>query len=103
MLVEDMSSTFMSCLKAMKPLEQAGARVTNTVLINTWNLPAFRHNIEGHEVHALCTGEMILSREVELGKVDKDHEKIVLHWLKHPEDESWAQDGTWLPPKGETF
>jgi len=103
LLIEDMSSTFGSCLKAMGPLEEAGALVTHTLLISTWNLPDFRQNIRGHEVHALCTGETILNQMVERGLVDGEHEDVVRHWLEYPEDESWAHDGNWLPPKGETF
>jgi len=99
LLIEDMSSTFMSCLKAMKPLEEEGARVMHTLFISTWNLPDFQQNIVGHEVHALCTGEMILNRIVKRGNIDADHNQIMRRWLVNPEDRSWAYDGKWKLPQ----
>lgn len=99
LLVEDMSSTFMSSLKAMKPIEAAGAEVTNTITLNTWGLPDFHTNIGKHHVHALVTGEMIVDCAKELGDLDEEHEKVVRHWLKHPEDEEWSKDGSWELPK----
>lgn len=96
-LFEDMSSTFQSCIDAIKLLQEAGACVKATLLISTWNFPAFKRNIEEYRVYALCTGKMILDRMVELGRVDRAHEQIVRHWLEHPEDSSWV-DSSWQIP-----
>jgi len=96
-LVEDMSSTFQSCLNAIRPLEEAGGHVVETILINTWNLPDFKRSTNQYRVHALCAGEMILDRMVALGKVDKGHEAIMRHWLVDPNDDSWA-DSSWQVP-----
>lgn len=98
-LIEDMSSTFQNCLSAMEPLEKAGAKVVETILINTWNLPEFQQNSASHSVHALCTGEMTLDRTVDLGKVDSGHEKIVRNWLLNPKDSGWADSSWQIPPK----
>lgn len=95
LLVEDMSSTFESSLKAMRALEEHGARVVRTLLLNTWYLPDFQRNVEEHEVWALATGEMLLDYAVKDRRLDEEHERIVRHWLVHPEDESWAHDGRW--------
>jgi len=100
-MVEDMSSTFESTLKAMKPVEAAGGRVLRTFLLNTWNLPDFKRNIEHHDVWALCTGKMLLDCAVDMGKIDAGYEKVLRHWLEHPEDESWAKTG-WDIPEGAT-
>lgn len=99
LLVEDMSSTFMSSVKAMRPLEHVGATVAHTMLLNTWGLPEFYDNVGEHQVHALCTGDMILEHAVRTKLVDDELAAIVRHWLKHPQDESWAKDGTWELPK----
>lgn len=103
MLVEDMSSTFASSLKAMRPVEQAGGKVACTLMISTWDLPDFQANTQGHQVYAVCTGETLLDHAVEGKLVDDEHERILRHWLIDPKDESWAHDGKWQPPKGETF
>jgi orotate phosphoribosyltransferase len=99
LMVEDMSSTFESTLKAMRPLESVGALVVHTLLLNTWNLPDFRRNVQHHSVFALCDGLAILNEAVHLGKIDAEHEDIVRHWLEHPEDESWSKTGGWVLPK----
>lgn len=99
LLVEDMSSTFKSSLKAMQPLEAAGAKVTHTLLLNTWGLPDFHQNVGDHQVHALCTGEMILNWMAIKKLIDLDLEATVRHWLNSPEDESWAKEGWEVPPK----
>lgn len=104
LLLEDMSTTFQSCLDAMEPLVGCGATVVATLLIDTWKLPIFEENIFGHEVHALCTGKMILDGVIELGKtdpdirIDREHQEIMRHWLNHPEDESWADSKDWQIP-----
>jgi orotate phosphoribosyltransferase len=100
LLVEDMSSTFESPIRAMEALKAAGAVVAHTLLLNTWGLPKFHENIGGHSVHALCTGEMIVDYAAQIGELDSGLEKIVRHWLKHPWDEEWSKDG-WQMPKGE--
>ena len=97
LLVEDMSSTFESSLKAMKTLKAAGATVAHTIMLNTWGFPEFHKNIVGHSVHALCTGEMIVNYAASRSMIDREHEKIVRHWLEHPEDEEWSKDGWELP------
>lgn len=97
LLVEDMSSTFESSLAAMDTLNAAGASVTHTLLLNTWGLPEFHKNIEGHSVHAICTGEMIVDYAAESRRLDKGLEGIVRRWLKNPGDEEWSRDGWELP------
>ena len=67
LLIEDMSSTFMSSLKAIEILEQEGATVDHVILINTWNLPSFIVNSGNYEVYAGCTGEQILDHAVKCG------------------------------------
>ena len=99
LLVEDMSSTFQSCLKAMEPLKHEGAVVMHTLLISTWNLPDFAQNVGEHQVHTLCTGAMFVVKAIHTKLVDDEHGRILQHWLQHPEDESWTQDGTWELPK----
>jgi orotate phosphoribosyltransferase len=99
LLVEDMSSTFESALAAMKALEAAGARVAHTLILNTWGLPEFHANIVGHSVHALCTGEMIVDYAAQNGMLDEKVERIVRHWLEHPEDEEWSKEGWELPQR----
>jgi orotate phosphoribosyltransferase len=99
LLVEDMSTTFLSSIKAIRPLEHEGATVAHTLLLNTWGWPEFYTNVSEHSVHALCTGEMILNYAVEHGKIDREHEGIMRNWLKDPKDRSWAKDGTWVLPK----
>ncbi len=101
LLIEDMSSTFESSLKAMEILRNAGAEVTHTLLINTWELPDFRRNIENHAVHAMCTGTMILGYAAKRRLVDPAYESLIRHWLQHPEDERWAHQGGWVLPDGE--
>jgi orotate phosphoribosyltransferase len=103
LLVEDMSSTFESSLKAMRALDHEGASVTHTIMISTWDLPDFQKNVAGHNVHALCTGAMLLDHAVEKELVDGQYEKVLRNWLVHPEDETWVHDGTWVAPRGETF
>ncbi len=99
-LVEDMSSTYASSLKAAEVLEHEEAKVVHTLLLNTWNLPDFRNNVQNHSVFALCTGEVLLDYAANTGRIDPEHERIARHWLEHPEDESWAQGGKWEIPKG---
>ncbi len=102
LLVEDMSSTFKSCLEAMGPLQREGATVAHTILINTWALPEFHKNSEGYSVYALRNGEMLMKYAADRSMIDLEYKKILEHWLLHPEDESWAHDGTWELPKSPT-
>lgn len=99
LLVEDMGSTFGSSLNAMEALTYAGARVRNTLLINTWDFPEFQRKSANYSVFAGCTGEMILDVAVQRKLVDEKYEKLLRHWLQHPEDQSWSQDGAWELPK----
>jgi orotate phosphoribosyltransferase len=99
LLVEDMSSTFKSSLRAMEPLVGAGAKVAHTLLLNTWGFPEFHKNIAGHSVYALCSGKMIVDFAAESGKLDHEYEATVRHWLEHPEDRRWSTDGTWVLPE----
>lgn len=99
LLVEDMSSTFVSSIRAMRPLEHVGATIAHTLLLNTWGFPKFYENIGEYSVHALCTGQMLLDYAAHHRLLDYEHEAIVRRWLKHPEDRSWADDGTWELPK----
>jgi orotate phosphoribosyltransferase len=98
LLFEDMSTTFESPLHAMKTLEQAGAVVASTLLINTWNLPVFRANSKHYTVYALCTGQMIFDYAVVNSRLEHRHELILSRWFEHPEDESWSKDGKWELP-----
>ena len=102
LLVEDMYSTFESSLEAIEVLTQEGARDRHTLLIITWNFPAFRYKFFNHTVIAGCIGEMILDKAVARGQIEERYEKLLRHWLQHPDDESWSQDGTWQLPKSKT-
>lgn len=98
LLVEDMSSTFESSLRSMdilKELSDDGNPVTHTLLLNTWNLPDFKRNIERHSVHALCTGDEMLDVAVRRKLVDPEYERLLRNWLLHPEDESWYDADIW--------
>jgi orotate phosphoribosyltransferase len=97
LLVEDMSSTFKSSLRAIGILEDAGATVAHTLLLNTWGFPEFHENIRGYSVHAICTGEMIVDYAAQSGIIDKSHEGILRHWLENPWDQEWSRDGWKLP------
>ena len=99
LLVEDMASTLSSTLKAMRPLEHEGATIAHTLLLNTWDLPDFRHNIGEHSLHVLCTGAMYLDWATTYKLLDDEHAAIVRHWLEHPEDEGWAKDCKWVLPE----
>lgn len=98
-LVEDMSTTFESALRAMKPLEEKGATVVQTLMVSTWNFSDFQENVQGHFATALCTGDQLFEKALAAGDIDPDHERIIRKWLKNPHDESWAQDGTWIFPE----
>lgn len=97
LLVEDMSSTFKSSLRAIGILEAAGAKVAHVLLLNTWGFPEFHENVGKHSVHAICTGEMIVDYAAQSGMIDKSHERILRHWLKNPRDQEWSKDGWKLP------
>ena len=98
LLVEDMSTTFESSLKAMEPLKEHGATVVHTLMIETWNFPEFKSNVKNHGVTALCTGSFLFEEACSRGIIDQEHEQIIRHWLEYPEDETWANDGKWILP-----
>lgn len=99
LLIEDMSTTFESALAAMKAIRAVGGNVTDALLINTYDFPIFRRNIEGVNVHAVCTGKQMLDYAASNRIVDSTYEKLLRGWLRDPDDEDWSKTGEWKMPK----
>jgi orotate phosphoribosyltransferase len=99
LLVEDTSTTFESCLRAIRALEEERAQVAVTMLIVTWNLPEFKQNVKDREVYAFCTGEDLIGHAVEHGDIDTGYESILRRWIANPHDTSWLHDPAWTNPK----
>lgn len=98
LMVEDMSSTFESTLRAMKPIEEEDGRVVHTFAISTWGFPEFYRNVGDHHVHVLCTGQQIVGymmRQLEIGPA---YGTLIRDWITDPHDESWIDGLTWKRP-----
>ncbi len=99
LMIEDMSSTFESTLRAMKPVEAESGRVTHTFAISTWGFPEFHHNVGEHQVHVLCTGEQIVDCAKRFRAVGPEYGYQLRQWLKNPRDEVWVDGVTWKRPE----
>ena len=98
LLIEDMSSTFESSLRAMAPLVALGAEVVCTVVINTWGFPEFYTNVGDHSVYAGCTGKELVDAALERGMIDISYAVLLLNWLENPHELSWMEDEMWQLP-----
>ncbi len=99
LMVEDMSSTFESTLRAMLPVEAEGGRVRHTFAISTWGFPLFYENVGEHHVHVLCEGKQMIdftSRQLMIGPA---YAHLLREWQKNPRDESWIDGDTWKRPE----
>ncbi len=99
LMVEDMSSTFESTLRAMKPVEAEGGRVTHTFAISTWGFPEFYANVGDHQVHVLCTGEQMVDCAKRFREIGPVYGHELQEWLKNPRDEAWVDGVTWKRPE----
>ncbi len=99
LMVEDMSSTFGSTLRAMRPVEAEGGCVTHTFAISTWGFPEFSANVANHQVHVLCTGAQIVDYMTRTLEVGPTYAKLLRDWLRDPHDESWIDGVSWKRPE----
>lgn len=99
LLVEDMSSTFGSSLKAMEPLEANGATVVHTIAISTWGFPVFYENTAEHDVTVLCSGEQLINYAASCKFISPKFAHLLHAWRKNPDDESWVSDEWDIPPQ----
>lgn len=99
LMVEDMSSTFESTLRAMKPVEAEGGEVTHTFAISTWGFPEFYENVGNHQVHVLCTGEQMVDCAKRFREIGPEYGHLLSNWLKNPRDESWVDGVRWKRPE----
>ncbi len=97
-MIEDMSSTFESTLRAMKPIEAEGGTVAHTFAISTWGFPEFYTNVGNHEVHVLCTGEQMVDYTKRMYEIGSNYTRLLRQWLKEPREESWFDDLNWKRP-----
>jgi orotate phosphoribosyltransferase len=98
LMVEDMSSTFESTLRAMRPIGAEDGRVKHTFAISTWGFPEFYENAGEHQVHVLCTGEQIVDCAKRFREIGPAFGHMLSNWLKNPRDESWVDELTWKRP-----
>jgi orotate phosphoribosyltransferase len=85
-LVEDMGTTGGSAAKAIIALREAGATVTDVLLLVAYDFPEQYETAEQLDVtlHTLCTFEDILHL-LELQKaVSEQHAELVRQWLTNP-------------------
>ncbi len=92
LMVEDMSSTFESTLKAMQPVVAESAIVSHTIAISTWGFPQFRHNTEGHNVHVLCTGDDLIDEAYQMRLVGQSYYDILKQWVMEPDWQGWYDE-----------
>ncbi|MAZ56179.1 hypothetical protein CL653_00075 [bacterium] len=97
-LVEDMSSTFESALKAIEILEMNDAEVVHTLAISTWGFPIFHNNIADRDVSVLCQGEELVRHAVDTGAINAGYADLLSNWLDKPEDEGWI-NADWTMPE----
>lgn len=97
LMIEDMSSTFESTLRAMKPIEACDATVTHTIAISTWGFPEFYKNVGTHDVHVLCTGEKLIEQGMAMKNISSDYADLLQAWIKNPHDERWITDAWKMP------
>ncbi len=97
LMIEDMSSTFESTLKAMPKIECYGAKVVRTVTISTWGFSEFTKNVGDHNVHVLCTGDQFLQHGKRTLLLNLRYHSLLESWLENPHDQSWI-DENWTMP-----
>tara|TARA_B100000745_G_scaffold74148_2_gene44710 strand:+ start:7501 stop:8175 length:675 start_codon:yes stop_codon:yes gene_type:complete len=97
LLVEDMSSTFESALKAIRVLESHEATVVRTLAISSWNFPIFQKNTDGYNVTVLCDGMSLINAAYERGEIDEKYRDLLQLWVMNPEDESWITSEWSMP------
>ena len=97
LMVEDMSSTFESTLKAIPKIEFYGAKVTRTLAISTWGFPEFTKNVGDHNVHVLCTGNQFLEHGRRTLLLNLRYHTLLESWLENPHDDAWV-DEKWSMP-----
>ena len=90
LIIEDMSSTFESTLRAMRPIEACNATVAHTIAISSWGFPEFYANVGDHQVHVLCDGEKLIEQGIKLEKISSlKYAELLQRWIANPHDESW--------------
>lgn len=97
LMIEDMSSTFGSTLKAMKPIEACGGIVVHTIAISTWGFPIFHENVGNHEVTVLCSGKDLINYAASTRLITPDYAALLHSWQQNPEEESWVSDEWNIP------
>ncbi len=98
LMIEDMSSTFESTLRAMRPIEAEHAKVTHTIAISSWGFPEFFRNVGEHQVHVLCTGDDLVDEAYQMRKISEAYHRQLRSWLADPHNESWI-GADWKMPE----
>lgn len=89
-LIEDLVTTGGSSLKAVQALRNAGAVVTDVLVIVTYGFPESAQAFKdvGVSLHALTSFPVILTEAKAKGKISAEDEKAITAWTKNPH--GWA-------------
>lgn len=91
-LIEDMVTTGGSSMKGVESLQEAGALVTDCVVITSYNFPESVQVFSQANVrlHVLCPFEIILDKAIELKYITSQQKEIVEKWKSKPRE--WTGD-----------
>jgi len=85
LMVEDMSSTFTSTLKAMESIAAVGGTVIRSVAIETWGFPVFHQNTADHDVFVLCDSADLIGAAGHTGRISAAYKNRLVKWVANPD------------------
>ena len=87
-VIEDLISTGMSSLNAVKALKNSKLNVLGMIAIFTYGFEISKRNFENDKIdlNTLCDYSILLKKAVETGYISEDNLETLLVWNKDPEN-----------------